>query len=284
MKSFRKDLQKFKEKLTLKQIKPTIAIIGYGFVGKATSQLQKKYKIEIYDPNVEKYCNNFFAFEKDIVIVCVPTPTVNGEVDVSIVEDAILKWQKFKKANSILVIKSTIPAGTIERFCKKYSTNRIVHNPEFLTQRTANEDFMNPLEVIVGGDKDCSEQVIKMYKNFYNNSNIKYYCISSSEAELLKTLRNSFYATKVSFFNEVYELCNSIKIDYQKFIEVFTLNGAHPWVGSQHTKVPGPDGLFGFGGACLPKDSEGLLSLAKENNVDMMVLEAAILSNKRRRK
>lgn len=261
-----------------------IGIIGFGFVGKAVCQLKKKYKIEIYDPNIEEYSNNFLAFSQDIIIVCVPTPTINSGVDLSYVESAVSKWSELKKEKSILVIKSTIPAGTVSYLCKKYSTENIVHNPEFLTQRTAERDFMEPLEIIVGGNTGCSEEIIKMYQNFYENKNIKYYSISADQAELLKTLRNSFYATKVSFFNEVYDLCKKINIDYKQFIEVFTLDGTHPWIGNQHVSVPGPDGLFGFGGACLPKDSQGLLELAKQNNIEMLVLEAAIISNKRRRK
>jgi len=265
----------------------SIGIVGYGFVGKAVSQIQKVHKTEIYDPAFQQYAENFEAFRQDIVFVCVPTPTERGEVILSYVEDSAQKWNDLKSEDSILVLKSTIPAGTTDYFCEKYGTNNIVHNPEFLTQRTANQDFLNPLEVIIGGDKSCCDRVAGLYKDFYNlhsesAAEIQYFSISSRQAELLKTVRNSFYATKVSFFNEVYDLCNALDIEYDSFINVFTLGGSHPWVGNQHVFVPGPDGKLGFAGACLPKDSEGLLNLSKKRGVSMLVLEAAIKTNKRR--
>ena len=265
----------------------SIGIIGYGFVGKAVAQIQKMYKTVIYDPAFQQYAENFEAFKQDIVFVCVPTPTEKGEVVLSYVEDSVQKWNDIGSKKSILVLKSTIPAGTTDYFCEKYETSNIVHNPEFLTQRTANHDFLNPLEVIVGGNKLCCDKVVSLYKDFYKSyskksAEIQYFSISSRQAELLKTVRNSFYATKVSFFNEIYDLCNALDIEYDSFISVFTLGGAHPWIGNQHVFVPGPDGKLGFGGACLPKDSEGLLDLSKKMGVDMLVLEAAIKANKRR--
>ena len=261
----------------------TIGIIGYGFVGKATSQLSEDDSYEVYDPIYDEYSDNLQAYEQDLVFVCVPTPTVNNEVDLSIIHEVVDKWSSLKKRDSILIIKSTVPSGTIDELCSKYSTTNIIHNPEFLTERTANYDFLNPVEVVLGGSKESCLKVKEVYEKFYQNDKIKYYITSAKEAELLKTTRNSFYALKVTFFNEVYNLCNNLGIDYDSFIKMFSLDGEHPWIGNQHMMVPGPDGKFGFGGKCLPKDSEGLYGLSESLGCPMELLNKAIEINKTQR-
>jgi UDPglucose 6-dehydrogenase len=265
----------------------TIGIIGYGFVGEAVFQLNESYHVEVYDPYVIGFETNLSAFQQDIVFVCVPTPVDSfGTYDLTIVEESAEKWSKLRKKDSILVIKSTISPGTIDKLCERHCTNRIVHNPEFLTQRTAMQDFRKPVEVIVGGDPACCQEVVEMYQGYYpfGHEEPRYVRTSSRIAELVKVTRNSYYAVKVSFFNEVHELANALDISYPEFRQVFTLGGNHPWVESQHTSVPGPDGQFGFGGACLPKDSMNLANLADDNGVDMSVLKTAIETNKKRRK
>lgn len=278
--------------------KKTIGIIGYGFVGKAVAQLADVYEVNIYDPYVKEYsgvADADAAYLSDIVFVCVPTPTKEGgNLDMEIVQGCVRNWAWYNlrgkqggpNPDSILVIKSTIEPGTVKWLSEAYGSSRVVHNPEFLTQRTAMEDFRNPVEVIVGGeDPDISMEVVNMYKGYYpmGDGEPKYYVVESQMAELIKVARNSFYAMKVSYFNEVFELCNEMGINYVDFRRVFTLDGEHPWVAKQHTQVPGPDGKVGFGGACLPKDSEGLVELADHFGVDMATLRGAVDSNKRRR-
>jgi len=205
----------------------TIGIIGLGYVGSAAKQLEEVYSVEVYDPHIQEYKFNLGAFEQDFVIVCVPTPIGEGGYDMSAVDESVIKWKMMKKANSVLVIKSTIPAGTIDEYRSIYGNN-IVHNPEFLSQKTAKTDFRKPAEVIVGGDPECCLQVINMYKGFYSfgePDDSKYFIVQSRVAELVKTVRNSFYATKVSFFNEIYDVCRSIDINYDDFRKVFILDG-----------------------------------------------------------
>ena len=263
-------------------MKKTVGIIGHGFVGAAMSQIGPS---QIYDPNKEEFSNNQKAFSQDFVFVCVPTPpNQDGELDTSIVEASVKNWKELKKENSILIIKSTIPVGTVDALCEKMTENKIVHNPEFLTERTANEDFFNPIEVIVGGNKEAADSVLSFYKDFYGQKDIQYFSVPAKTAEMIKMTRNSFYALKVSFFNEVYELCNAMGQDYEEFKNLFTLNGLHPWIGNQHVSVPGPDGKLGYGGKCLPKDSEGLLKVAESHDIMMNTLKSAIEANKKRRK
>ena len=265
-------------------MKPTIGIVGYGFVGNAVSQLSEVFPVVAYDPYKKELSSNTEAFSQDIVFVCVPTPrSDDGSLDISIVKSSARKWTELKKKNSVLVIKSTIPMGTIEELKIMFNKEEIVHNPEFLTERTAMEDFRNPQEVIVGGESKAAELVSAMYKEYYGDKDIQYFNVSARTAEMIKMTRNSFYALKVSFFNEIYELCEAMGEDYNDFKNVFTLNGKHPWIGNQHVSVPGPDGKLGFGGKCLPKDSEGLLTVAEEHGIIMKTLKAAVKANKNRR-
>lgn len=266
--------------------KTTVGVIGYGFVGKAVAQLSEFFPVEIYDPYLKDYQYNLKAFEQDVVFVCVPTPAKEtGELDTSIVEEVSRKWKALGKEDSVLVIKSTIPEGTTVQLCADLETLNIVHNPEFLSQKTAMLDFRNPVEVVIGHyNENAAEKVVNLYKKYYPlHLEVPYYVLSGREAELLKMVRNSFYALKVAFFNQVEEVCNSVAIDYPRFRDALTLGGKHPWLSAQHTMVPGPDGKYGFGGACLPKDSEGLCKLAEKLDVDMSILKEAVSYNKRRR-
>jgi UDPglucose 6-dehydrogenase len=266
--------------------KTTIGIVGYGFVGKAVAQLNEFFPVEIYDPFIDEYMFNLKAFKQDIVFVCVPTPSKeNGELDTTIVEQVTKQWRGLTTKESILVVKSTVPPGTTAMLCNMFSTDKIIHNPEFLSQNTAMEDFRKPEEVVIGHyNRSAAEKLVNLYKKYYPlNLEVPYYVGLGVEAEMLKMVRNSYYALKVSFFNQVEELCDMHEIEYSKFREMLTLGGRHPWLASQHTMVPGPDGKYGFGGACLPKDSEGLCRVAEQVGVEMTVLKEAIAYNKRRR-
>lgn len=274
-----------------------IGIIGYGFVGKAVAQLSSHYVVNIYDPFVKRYSTSEHkkaAYNGDIVFVCVPTPCASdGSLDTSIVMEVASTWKAIKEvsqdADRVLAVKSTIPVGTIDIMCKAFKDNNIVHNPEFLTQRTAMEDFVNADEIIVGGpnEKACND-VLNVYREWFENNNDNYSdrvfrAVSGKVAEMVKVVRNSFYAVKVEFMNEVADLCAEMGIDYDEFRNVFARSGRHAWVNPQHTHVPGPDGERGFGGACLPKDSSGLAQLGVQNNTPMPVVDAAVRQNKCRR-
>lgn len=274
-----------------------IGIIGYGFVGQAVAQLKNRFLVNIYDPYVESHSSvqhKKSAYCSDIVFVCVPTPSApDGSLDISIVTEVVKQWKVFKEVDQdedrILVVKSTIPVGTIDTLCETFNDMKIVHNPEFLTQRTAMEDFENADEIIVGGfDTAACEVVLDIYREWFSNIDDNYSdrvfkVVSGKKAEMIKIVRNSFYAVKVEFMNEVADLCQEMGIDYNNFRDVFARSGRHAWVNPQHTFVPGPDGQRGFGGKCLPKDCSGLAQLGVKHKVSMPVVEAAVSQNKKRR-
>lgn len=256
----------------------TIGIIGYGFVGKATTELKTVAKINIFDPIYKKYHTDDClksTYTSDIIICCVPTPqSDDGRINLTILEESLQKWEKYGK-KGIFAIKSTIPCGTVEYYNNKYKTDKIIHNPEFLTERTHIEDFNNPTDVVIGGNIECCNVLKEIYVSFYKDKNIDINICSDKEAELLKTVRNSFYATKVIFMNEIYEFCKKMNIDYSEYEKILTNNGKHPWWGPQHTQVPGHDGKMGYGGKCFPKDVSGLYNLAKDSGVELSLLKAA---------
>jgi len=256
----------------------TIGVIGYGFVGKATAELRTVAKINVYDPIYNEHNsdeNLKLAYESDIVVCCVPTPEGDdGRVNLSILEKSLGKWNKFGQ-KGVFAIKSTIPCGTVDFYNKKFNTKKIIHNPEFLTERTHIEDFLNPTDVVIGGLEEYCNVLKEVYAEFYEDKDVDINACSAKEAELLKTVRNSFYATKVIFMNEIYEFCNKMNIDYSKYEKILTNSGKHPWWGPEHTQVPGHDGKMGYGGKCFPKDVSGLYNLAKDNGVELMVLKSA---------
>ncbi len=228
-----------------------IGIVGNGFVGGATSQLGCDLnQIKIFDCDPEK-CQPFGITMSDIalsdiIFVAVPTPAnEDGSCYLKIVETVVEQLREIKKDCKI-VIRSTVPPGTSKRLGCMFM-------PEFLTEKNAKNDFINnPLWIFGSQDGDILVQIIKNAKKsdciISDNTAI----LDESEAELIKYVRNCFLATKVSFFNEVYDVCQHLGVNFEKV----RLNAAvDKRIGLSHTIVPGPDGKRGFGGHCFPKDA-----------------------------
>jgi len=282
----------------------SIGVIGYGFVGKAVSLLMTntncQHKDVIYDIGnsdfnseecLQKVMNSNFVF------LCLPTPSnEDGNLDISLIEYYVKEHtRRCDNKNSTIVIKSTLPPGT----CKELQKNTnfpIVYNPEFLTQRTNIADFNNPIDIVIGHPEEgnCvifqntrmspSMALSRIYQEYHGDRDVKIIIKNNTICELIKIVRNSFYATKISFMNNVYELCEAMEQDYEDVREGVTSHGQHPWWSDMHTFVPGPDGKFGYGGACFPKDTKGLYNLAQKHNVQMEVLKASIDYNSKKRK
>ena len=245
-----------------------IGIIGQGFVGNAVYQKFKNYyEILTYDLDESKSnSNEENVMSCDIVFVCLPTPMAkNGKCDISIVEEAIAGISNLGKAN-VVVIKSTIPPNTTLTLNSTYTNLQLVFNPEFLTERNAVEDYNNQNRIILGGPRPATTTLKRIFSKVFPKAHI--IKTDSTHAEMVKYLTNSFLATKVSFANEIYQLCDKLNIDYDKVVEYATLDDR---LGKSHWGVPGHDGDFGFGGHCFPKDLAALLHLTVQlgtiNNV-----------------
>ena len=256
----------------------SIGIIGQGFVGTAVNEgLAKHYKIETYDIIKDSTCSSLEELhsKSTFIFVCLPTPMRGdgtGECYLGIIEPVLNKINNLGK--KIVIIKSTIPPGTTEKWNKIYNNIDIVFNPEFLTEANSIEDFKNQNRIIVGGPRPASTKVVRLFKKVFPK--VPIIKTGSTHAEMVKYITNCFLATKVSFANEIFKLCEKLDLDYDKVIEYAKFDDR---LGYSHWDVPGPDGDFGFGGHCFPKDMNALIYLGNIIGVDLKVIQSAIETN-----
>lgn len=265
-----------------------IGIIGNGFVGSAMScGLRDAHKIFVYDINPDRSSHTLQDTVNtcDVIFICVPTPSrSDGSIDLSVIENTI-KSISHIRTDKLISIKSTVIPGTCDAMADAYNV-RIVSNPEFLTERIAQQDFMNPRAVIIGGaTKDCSI-VEDVYREVYEPlqtsevggiNHVQYIITGAKEAEMIKYVTNCFFASKVALMNQFYSMCEVAGIDYNEVISGVMADGR---IFPMHIDVPGHDGKRGFGGHCFPKDINALISFAKTIGADTQLLEAVWKYNK----
>jgi UDPglucose 6-dehydrogenase len=259
-----------------------IGIVGRGFVGGAMYENFKDcFEVAVWDSVEEKRTlNSFESFVdwSDIIFVCVPTPMKeNGQCDVSIVEDVVAKIANLDRRKYV-VIKSTVTPGTTERLAELH--NMVIgFNPEFLTEANSYNDFRYQPLIILGSDNTGLGTVMaQLYYEFNAKVDNVAHVIqrSTKEAELFKYLANCFLATKVIFANEFKRLCDKSNVDYGRIAEIAVLDKR---LGHTHWRVPGPDGQYGFGGSCFPKDTSALLAYADEIGTTLWMLTEATYIN-----
>lgn len=276
-----------------------IGLIGRGVVGDAVAAgmshafavcfYDKVFRHYIHDSNGEQHLSIRSVVESvdGPIFLCLPTPMQkDGSADISIVESVVkeineLERDRFQatpakrgKPEKILIIKSTISPGTTEILNSRYEYISCVFNPEFLTERTAVEDFKNQDRIIIGGPHKAVSVVKQMYQHAYPE--VPTTKTSATIAEMIKYVTNCFLAVKVSFANEVAQICKKLNIDYDKVIEYATKDVR---LGMSHWSVPGHDGHLGFGGKCFCKDINALIALAKTYKVDPKIMQAAFDKN-----
>lgn len=254
-----------------------IGIIGQGFVGTAVNEgLKPFFKIETFDINKNSTCNSLEELSKksEVIFVCLPTPMeLNGSCHLDIVENTLLGLDLVEECKTI-VVKSTIPPGTTEKWNKKFNYIQVVFNPEFLTEANSIEDYKNQNRIIIGGPRPATTKVKRIFaKAFPKVPIIK---TGPTTAEMVKYFGNCFLATKVSFANEMYQICEGLNIDYDKVTEYVKYDER---IGYSHLNVPGPDGDFGYGGHCFPKDVKALINVAHNLNISPKVLLATDIKN-----
>ena len=247
-----------------------IGIIGAGFVGGAVIAAFTKCELFIVDPVLTSHkIPDLLQWKPDAVFICLPTPGwPDGSVNASIVTETLDQLP----SDLLIIVKSTItPDHLTDR------NQRIVYNPEFLTQRTAIKDFQSPDSLIFGGELwDCKEA-----ESLYWECSIVKRCpvfmTDINTAVLVKYTLNCHFSAKVIFMNEIYRLHE--KIAGSTWSEFKNILGADSRMGYSHLDVPGPDGYFGFGGACFPKDTKALLKFAESLDCSLTVLKQAIETN-----
>ena len=261
-----------------------IGIIGQGFVGNAVYQKFKNYyDILTYDLDESKSNStlNQISEKCETIFICLPTPMdEDGRCNVSIVELELVGLNTHNTNNKKnIVIKSTISPGTTERWNRQYKNLNIIFNPEFLTERNAVKDYENQSRIILGGPRPATTEIKQIFSKVFPLAHI--IKTDSTHAEMVKYLTNSFLATKVSFANEMYEICKGLDVDYDKVIEYATQDDR---LGNSHWNVPGPDGDFGYGGHCFPKDVKALITVANDMDIIPLMLSATDFKNNNVRK
>jgi nucleotide sugar dehydrogenase len=248
-----------------------IGIIGQGFVGNAVYQKFKKYyEIRTFDlDSTKSNSTKEEVMNQDIVFVCLPTPmSKDGSCYLGIVEN-VLKEINDSQTNKTVVVKSTIPPGSTAKWNEKFTNLNVAFNPEFLTERNAVKDYENQNRIILGGPRSATTLLKQVFSKVFPKAHI--IKTDSTHAEMVKYLTNTFLSVKVSFANEIYQLCEGLGIDYDKVVEYATYDNR---LGDSHWSVPGHDGDYGFGGHCFPKDLSALLFLSKELGTLSNVLQA----------
>lgn len=244
-----------------------IVIAGFGFVGKAYHNTLKNYRsIEIVDP---KYSNKKIHEVENLrgVIVCVPTPS---NADGSCCMDHVYDVVNDTPVHVPIMIKSTISLEGWNELATRFPEHDITFSPEFLRAATADEDVKNTKHVFLSGKNT------DYWRDLYSYAfpEVKITLCSPQDAISIKYFRNSFLATKCSFFNEMYDFCNKLGLNYDAVRYGVT---ADPRIGESHSFVE--DETRGWGGYCFPKDTSALLKMAANNNINLNTLEAAVHSN-----
>jgi UDPglucose 6-dehydrogenase len=257
-----------------------------GFVGEAlyngikTLAPQLMGGIGVFDPYKLPDSSLNDVLDKKFIFICVPTPMNNGgEIDDSIVDD-VLSQLNDNKVDGIVVIKSTLLPTSVTKFIDKYPSLNIATNPEFLTERRANQDFIDSEWIFIGGDDSSWNRIYDLYSVIYKDASqkIDYAYVSPEAAMMAKYMTNVWFSVKVSLMNEYYELWDKLgHNDWDDVVKAFSLDKR---VGPTHLQVPGPDGDFGFGGKCFPKDLNALMHLAASSGTTNDVMNAAWGDNK----
>ena len=247
-----------------------VAIVGAGHVGTIMQELfPKSY---VYDEPKGMGLNRDTVNSCNYVFVCVPTPMgEHGECDTSIVED-VLSWVS---KDVIVILRSTVPVG----FTKRYEDlgYKIVFQPEYYGE-THHHPFADPHNrdwITLGGKPDVTARVAELYHTVFTSA-LNVHCVDDARvAELAKYMENSFFATKVTFCNEFYEIASRMGINYEQVRETWLLD---PRIGSSHTFVY-PENR-GYGGSCLPKDISAIVQQANtECDFESPFLSFVILAN-----
>lgn len=217
----------------------------------------------------------------EIIMIAVGTPSQNnGDVDLRQVDSAAEEIGKYINGYKIVVNKSTVPVGSTDRVKEILMKNMkdrkvdfdVVSNPEFLREGTAVYDTMCGDRIIIGSN---SEKAINIMKELYKPLNIQCFVTKPESAELIKYASNTFLAVKISYINEIANICEKIGVDVSEVAEGM---GMDRRIGSKFLKAG-----IGFGGACFPKDVNGLIKIAESNNCEMRLGKSALEINEEQR-
>ena len=218
--------------------------------------------------------------KSDIIFICVGTPTKkkSTSVDLSYVLKAAKEIAKSAKKKKIIVTKSTVPVGTgdlLEKIFKNKKKFTVISNPEFLREGEAIRDFRFPDRIIIGSNSVNSFNTMKSLYLPLINKGAKFFTTNRRGAELIKYASNAFLATKITFINEIANLCEKTGINVE---EISLGMGSDVRIGSRFLRA-GP----AYGGSCFPKDTKGLVSIADKEKINLSIVKSVIKSNYNRK-
>lgn len=244
-----------------------LVIAGYGFVGKAHENIFKSVAdIDIVDPKFNSKMIDPFA---DAVVICVATPQApDGSCEMKHIREVLNQTSAVQP----VLIKSTMSLDGWRLIRKLYPYHQITFSPEFLREATYLEDIQNVTNIMLGGGVE--QFWVELFVKAYNRDDLTFTVQDPEELILAKCFRNSFLATKVAFFNQVYDLCSAAFVDYEGVAQAIA---ADPRIGNSHTAVTDERG---FGGHCFPKDTSATVFTADTFGVDLSLIRDAIRYNK----
>jgi len=284
-----------------------IAIVGTGYVGLTTGvclaslghkvicvdkienkiQKLKRGISPIYEPGItqflKKYKKNInftknladAVLNSEVIFIAVGTPAKNDKsIDLTYVKQAIKEIAKELNAYRIIVNKSTVPVGTgdwVRKEIRKYYKGdfSVVSNPEFLKEGSAIKDFLNPDRIIIGTEDKKAQRIML---NLYSKIDAPKIVTDIRSAELIKYAANAFLATKISFINEIANICNKLNADVKNVAEGI---GYDKRIGKYFLNAG-----IGYGGSCFPKDIDGLISISNKHKYTFKLLNAVVEVNK----
>ena len=259
-----------------------VGVIGFGFLGKAfVHGFSLHANIKIYD----KYDNIYDSLEDTVnlskfIMVGVPTPMQSdGNQDLSNIDDAIKDIVRVAKKRKTIVLRSTIIPGTTGSYASKYPEHNFLFHPEFLTERSFKLDFINAARIIIGhqkSDDTCAKEFKALYRTRFPHTPI--YLTTYEAAEVVKYMCNSFFAVKISFLNELYDVAKYTGISYNELRNMFLADAR---IGNSHVDVPGHDNQRGYGLKCLPKDIQAFIKWAESEGLKLDMCKAADKVNER---
>lgn len=261
-------------------------IVGYGVVGKGIHRVLKDDVVAIYDPN--GYDDKKKFKDLDLVVICVMTKeNDDGSCDTSIVEESI-DWVYAENPDAVILVKSAVVPSEIDRIYKKYSrTIRLVVSPEYMGESryfTPEWKYPHPERMeshtwqVFGGFQRDTSFVVDVFKKHMGVDTV-FFQTDLMTASLCKYMENSFFALKVTFCNEWFELAEAMGIDYNTLREAWLLD---PRINKNHTLVF-PDNR-GYGGKCFPKDVKAIIKDAENYDCSMDLMKAVDERNKKFRK
>ena len=250
--------------------RPKVGVVGGGIVGNAMRTLCGPETV-MYDPYVSEWSGNKNAINRcDVVLICVPTPMADDRsCNTSVVEETVA-WAEAP----LLIIRSTVAPGTTDRLCEKYDKS-IVFQPEYLGETTAHV-FGNMAErefVVLGGQPEAVAAAADFYTNYYN-SMVRFYFCDAMTAEVCKYMENAFYAVKVTFVNEFYDIAKAHGVDFNLLREMWL---ADTRISRDHTFVYADN--RGFCGKCLPKDCNAIVKSCEQRGYDPKFMKACLALN-----